>query len=246
MAKITSTVKNSRKQPTVTLGSRPAGAQSAAQHRDSTAMATRKALATKKKTASSAPARRRSDPKRQIREAAEELWSEKGFHATGVEELCQAVGMGRGALYYHIVSKEDLLREISLLYLGALIEDGRLIVAAHKSATRRLYLLSANLMRNIADNKNGWTVFFAEVRSLQGERRIEVLKQRAIYENLWTQLLAEGRANGEFKITSPLVVKGILGMHNYAYLWLNPRGRISPESIGKVFVDTITKGIARG
>lgn len=186
---------------------------------------------------------RRKDPKREIREAAERLWSQRGFHATGIQDLCEEVSMGRGALYYHIKSKEDLLLDISLFYLEKLIEDGQNILKEKATHTELLYKLSHNLMRNIAEHRDGWTVFFAEIRSLQGERRDQVLARRGVYEDIWLSVIEQGTAAGEFQETSRLLVKGVLGMHNYSYLWLQPDGPATPEQIGSIFMDTILDGI---
>ena len=40
---------------------------------------------------------------------AAQLFAEKGYHGTGVAEIGEMAGLQRGALYYHIGSKEDLL-----------------------------------------------------------------------------------------------------------------------------------------
>jgi len=186
---------------------------------------------------------RKKEPKQEIREAAERLWSKRGFHATGIQELCEEVTMGRGSLYYHIQSKEDLLLEISLHHLEKLIDDGKNILREEASSTDLLYRLSQNLMRNISDHKDGWTVFFSEIRSLNGDRRERVLTRRAVYENIWVKVMERGVLAGEFRETSKILVKGVLGMHNYHYLWLEPGGNFPPEQIGTIFMDTILNGI---
>jgi AcrR family transcriptional regulator len=186
---------------------------------------------------------RKKEPKQEIREAAERLWSNRGFHATGIQELCEEVSMGRGSLYYHIQSKEDLLLEISLHHLEKLIDDGKGIIKEKASSTDLLYKLSQNLMRNISDHKDGWTVFFSEIRSLNGERKERVLARRAVYENIWVTVMERGVLAGEFRETSKILVKGMLGMHNYSYLWLEPGGNFTPEQIGTIFMNTILDGI---
>ncbi|HWD24097.1 MAG TPA: helix-turn-helix domain-containing protein, partial [Acidimicrobiales bacterium] len=40
------------------------------------------------------------------------LFALQGYHATGLSELCDANELVRGALYYYIGSKEDLLAAI--------------------------------------------------------------------------------------------------------------------------------------
>jgi AcrR family transcriptional regulator len=55
--------------------------------------------------------------KQEIARIAARLFAAQGFHGTGINELAQEVGLGKGALYYHIKSKEDLLFEISTAHV---------------------------------------------------------------------------------------------------------------------------------
>ena len=67
------------------------------------------------------PAQRRPDQKAFILDEAAKLFAAKGYHATGIADISEAVGLGRGALYHHIRSKEQLLFEISTLHVDELI-----------------------------------------------------------------------------------------------------------------------------
>ena len=40
------------------------------------------------------------------------LFARRGYHATGIMELCEANDLGKGALYHYIGSKEELLAAI--------------------------------------------------------------------------------------------------------------------------------------
>ena len=40
------------------------------------------------------------------------LFAANGYHATGINELCEANELGKGALYHYIGSKEELLAAI--------------------------------------------------------------------------------------------------------------------------------------
>ena len=50
--------------------------------------------------------------KERILDAAVKLFAERGYLGAGVCDLEEAVGIRRGALYYHIESKENVLFEI--------------------------------------------------------------------------------------------------------------------------------------
>ena len=155
-----------------------------------------------------------------IHQIAAALFARNGYHGTGIAELSEAVGLGRGALYYHISSKESVLYAISMGAIQALLEPSELILREEVSAEERMRKLARALMRNIADFSNEWTVFFREHIALTGQWRDEVMAKRERYEQLWARLLDEGAANGELTKVEPIVVKGVLGMFNYSYLWI--------------------------
>src|SRR5436309_3637837 len=64
-------------------------------------------------SSSAATALAKSSRREEILQIAARLFAENGYHGTGIAELGEAVGLGKGALYHHIGSKEDLLYEIS-------------------------------------------------------------------------------------------------------------------------------------
>lgn len=185
---------------------------------------------------------RRSDQKEWIQRQAAALWATKGYDA-GVQELCDVTGLGKGALYYHIGSKTKLLYEMLRGQLEDIIAGGEAIAAGPEPARTRLRMLSRHLLRSIADARPEWTVFQQEVNVLGGARRDEIMALRARYERVWRDLLAEGEAAGELAPVSDVVVKGILGMHNYSYLWLRADGSLSPEDVADQFCDVLIGGL---
>jgi len=60
-----------------------------------------------------------------IQKIAADLFATRGYRAVGVAEIGEAVGLGRGALYYHISSKEDLLFSIVVRYIEDLVVAGK-------------------------------------------------------------------------------------------------------------------------
>jgi AcrR family transcriptional regulator len=180
-----------------------------------------------------------------IHQIAAELFARNGYHGTGMAELSEAVGLGRGALYYHISSKESVLYAISMGAIQALLAPSDLIVDAEGSVEERMRKLARVLMRNIADFSNEWTVFFREHIALTGQWREEVMATREHYEQLWARLLDEGAASGEFVEVEPIVVKGVLGMFNYSYIWIRAGGPQAPEAIADSFCDTLLHGLLR-
>ena len=65
-------------------------------------------------------------------QAARELFAEKGFAATGREEIAERAGVTRGALYHHFASKTELAAAVVEQLEGELVE---LVVAAALEGT---------------------------------------------------------------------------------------------------------------
>jgi len=186
---------------------------------------------------------RRRNQKVRIRRAAARLFAKKGYAGTGVEEISRAVGIGRGALYHHIGSKDRLLFEIVTLPALEALEEAERIVAEPIGAEEKLRRLSRLTMRTIAAQLPEWTVFFRDIGALRQPLRREALAARDAFEQVWAGAIAQGVAEGTFRELDPIVVKGMLGMHNYAHVWIRLRGRLTPEQIADEFCEVLLSGI---
>jgi hypothetical protein len=124
-----------------------------------------------------------------------------------------------------------------------MVEVGEEILASDLTPPDMLRALSRRLMRTIADSLPEVTVFFHEINTLQGEAREEVLALRGRAEAIWRQVLDEGVEQGYFRNGGGMVTKGILGMHNYSYVWIDPDGRLAPEDIADIFCDLLLRGL---
>ncbi|QHE73826.1 MULTISPECIES: TetR/AcrR family transcriptional regulator [Rhodococcus] len=178
-----------------------------------------------------------------VLQVAAELFAKSGYHGTGIADLGTAVGLGRGALYHYIGSKEAILYEISSRQLAQMNTVAEELALSEADPEKRLRGLARALMRNIADHRAEWTVFFREYHALTDERRDRIIAERERYESHWRNALAEGIRDGQFRALPRLMVKGLLGMFNYSYLWITPVGAETPEEIADDFLDIVISGM---
>jgi AcrR family transcriptional regulator len=82
--------------------------------------------------------------KNEILDAAEELFTLKGFDGTSTNDILERVGIARGTLYYHFKSKEDIM--------DALIEriNARVLSAAKEAASDKSVPVPERLLRTVA------------------------------------------------------------------------------------------------
>jgi AcrR family transcriptional regulator len=175
---------------------------------------------------------------------AADLFARNGYHGTGIAELGRAVGLGRGALYHYIESKEAVLYAISKDQVDKMNALAESILDKGLEPEELLREMARGLLRNISTHRSEWTVFFREYGALTGQRRDHVIAARERYEGYWRQALDQGVRSGVLRPTPRILVKGILGMLNYTYLWFEPDGVLTPEELADVFLDALINGLS--
>src|SRR5215203_6259009 len=66
------------------------------------------------------------------------VFARQGYHATGIAELCEVNGFGKGAFYYYIGSKEELLGAIHDRVMDEVLLGADRVVAAGGSPSEQL------------------------------------------------------------------------------------------------------------
>ena len=183
--------------------------------------------------------------KERILAAGTELFLRNGYHGTGVQELSDAVGMGRGALYYHIGNKEQLLFEISMLLLQRATDAAAPAATSTESPDVKLGELARALLVHQSRYGEAWTVVLSEARFLSDEHRLEIITARDSYEAIWMQVLKDGAAAGLWREVDGVDIRGILGMLNWSNRWMQPGGALTPEEIADRYVDLIVQGLGK-
>ena len=65
---------------------------------------------------------KQGDTKNRILEVAEDLFSEKGYDSTGIDEIAKGVGIAKSVIYYHFKNKKQILGTIIEGFFGEIIQ----------------------------------------------------------------------------------------------------------------------------
>jgi AcrR family transcriptional regulator len=191
----------------------------------------------------------RRNPKWQARyeaiiDTSARLFAERGYHATGINELCEANDLGKGALYHYIGSKETLLASIHDRVMDEVLGGADQVAAAGGTPSVRLARLGDALLDVIRRYPDHVWVSLHEFPALTGERAARFRERRQAYERHVETALREGVESGEFRDVDPwLAARAWLGMHNYTYLWLRPGHRLSVHDVAEPFAEIFIRGI---
>jgi len=173
------------------------------------------------------------------------VFARGGYHATGIAELCEVNGLGKGAFYHYIGSKEELLAAIHDRVMDEVLLSADRVAQAGGSPSAQLAMLGDELLDIIFRYPDHVWVFLHEFPALTGERAEKFRLRRREYERSVEAVLQAGIDAGEFRDVDPrLTALAWLGMHNYTYLWLKARGRLSARDVAKAFADIFVRGIA--
>jgi len=192
---------------------------------------------------------RRSQRWRARREAiidtSAKVFARRGYHATGIIELCAANDLGKGAFYHYIGSKEELLAAIHDRVMDEVLAGADRVALAGGSPSHQLSMLGDELLDVIGRYPDHVWVFLHEFPALTDERAETFRERRREYEARVEGVLTAGVESGEFRDLDPrLTALAWLGMHNYTYLWLKPGGPLSAREVATRFSDIFIRGIA--
>jgi TetR/AcrR family transcriptional regulator, cholesterol catabolism regulator len=172
-----------------------------------------------------------------------ELFARNGFHGTGIGALSEAAGLGRGALYHHIRTKEELLYEISMGLLARMTDEARALVAEGGDPEATLRRLARALVREHAMRKDAWALVVTEVRALTPEHRAAVIGARRDYEQIWADVLSAGADAGVVRPVDGLERRAILGMLNSTRRWISVDGPLDVDEVADRHIDLVLRGI---
>jgi AcrR family transcriptional regulator len=180
-----------------------------------------------------------------IIDASAQVFAQRGFHATSTAELCEANGIGKGALYYYIGSKELLLVAIHDRVMDEVLAGADRVETAGGTAPEQLAALGEELLEVIFRYPDHVWVFLHEFPALTGENAESFRKRRREYEKSVQRVFEAGVESGQFRpLDVRTATRAWLGMHNYTYIWLHGRGQgVSARALAKEYADVFLRGI---
>jgi TetR/AcrR family transcriptional regulator, cholesterol catabolism regulator len=193
------------------------------------------------------PGRRgRERRRREILDAAAQVFFDRGYDASSTQEIADAVGILKGSLYYYVTSKEDFLYEIIRETHEGAVRAIEPVLTMETDALHRLANLIVRQIAFFTANRTKSVVFFREYRALSGNRRAEIEAEGDRYRAVVAKLLSEGQQDGtisadvDVRMTSVAMVE----MLNSVHRWFRPNGRISATRLGQTMAATLCLGVA--
>jgi AcrR family transcriptional regulator len=213
---------------------------------DSQSMATsalRSAAASSPWKPASDRARQREIKRNAVLQTAAQLFNERGFHATSLDDIAERLNVSKPTLYYYIESKDQLLLEcvrsaLDLMHAG--IEEVR---AAGGSAIDQLKACM-RIYSSVVTQDFGMCVIRIGEDPLPAPLKKELRRAKAGIDLQFRHLIEAGVAEGSLAPCDPKMAAFMLaGALSWIGRWYRPDGELTPERIADQAIDLLLNGV---
>ncbi|RYY64109.1 MAG: TetR/AcrR family transcriptional regulator [Chitinophagaceae bacterium] len=181
-----------------------------------------------------------------IIQSAAALFRSKGFKASSMRELAEAIGVEAPSLYNHIGSKSELLEAICFKIAADFTLNLEAIEQSKESSVHKIEQLIRFHIQIMLQEYDELYVANYEWKHLGEPALGSFLNQRKTYEKRMMQLIKEGIAKGELKAIHPNVaVLTILSAVRGIEFWQRHKSSISATELEENMVDHLLNGLTK-
>ena len=174
---------------------------------------------------------------------AVDVFNERGYDATSMDELATRLGITKSAIYHHVPSKVELLRLALDRALDALFAVTEEPPAASGRAIDRLEHVVRGSVRVLAAE----LPFVTLLLRVRGNSPVEqaALQRRREFDGIVTDLVRAAEEEGDVRTdVDPAVISRLLfGTVNSLTEWYRPDGGLSADALADALVATTFDGL---
>ncbi|WP_030252165.1 TetR/AcrR family transcriptional regulator [Streptomyces violens] len=176
---------------------------------------------------------------------ATRLFAEQGYDRTSVQEIVEAAGVTKGALYHYFGSKDDLLHEVYGRVLRLQQERLDRFAGADAPVEQRLRDAAADVVVTTIENLDDTKIFFRSMHQLSPEKDKQVRAERRRYHERFRALIEEGQRAGVFttEVPADLIVDYHFGSVHHLGTWYREGGPLTPREVADHLADLLLRAL---
>jgi AcrR family transcriptional regulator len=175
--------------------------------------------------------------------AAAELFYERGYDGTSIQDLATRLGVAKSAIYHHVPSKEALLSLAVDRALDGLFAEVAKLERVGGRAVDRLEHLVRGSIAVLVDELPFVTLLLRVRGNTETER--DALARRREFGQIVTALVAEAVAEGDLRadINPAMSTRLLFGMVNSLIEWYRPQGDLTTADLAETVVAVAFDGL---
>jgi len=194
-----------------------------------------------------APADRRAQQREVKRMAvlrtAAQLFNERGFHATSLDDIAERLNVSKPTLYYYIENKDQILLECVKMALDLMQSGIGEVRAAGGSAIDQLKACM-RIYSGVVTQDFGMCVIRIGEDPLPDPLKKELRRLKAGIDGHFRRLIEEGVAEGALAPCDPKMAAFMLaGALSWIGRWYRPDGDLTPDQIADQGIELLLNGV---
>lgn len=178
-----------------------------------------------------------------IRNAARQLFAERGYNAVSMRDIAQAIGKQPGGIYNHFASKQTILVDLMQENLARAHAAAIAPLPDADPATKLEAFVRGHVQHNI-DNPDDIFIAYMELRSLDPDGATQIMAQRNAYESALRAILRDGQTTGAFTFADPAIhARAILSMLGGVTVWYRETGAQTQAAITENYVQAVLQSV---
>ena len=184
--------------------------------------------------------------KRKIFETAMELFAQKGYDGTSVEEITSLVGIAKGTLYYHFSSKEEIFNFLVNEGMKLLKNSIEIKTSQYTNSLDKLKAVILIQIKIIVKYENLITLVISQMWGKE-ERHLRCREYVFEYIKIIEDIVKEGIEKGEiFEGNPEAIASGIFGLTCSSLIYkLKTEKEIDIQGIYNEFNQYAIKGLKK-
>lgn len=182
----------------------------------------------------------------EIYRTAAQIILRKGYDATSVNDIANALGMTKAGLYHYINGKKELLFDIMNFGLGELDEEVATPAKAIRDPAARLRFIVDAHARLVTRGQGAITILVDEVTALTPAQQRKITQSKRAYFDFLRGTLDELKAAGKMQdVNTTAAAFSLLGMINWLSRWFQQGGALTEEQAAEQIVKIAFHGLLR-
>ena len=180
----------------------------------------------------------------EILDASAQIFSQKGYHGTSMQDIAAAVNLQKASLYHHVSSKQEILFELLNRGLQILTEKVEEAIIDPGPPDERLRQAIQAYLSALTEHQDVTSVLLLEYRSLEPDYLIPHIEERDRFEQIWQNLIQLGIQENIFSCDHPsMSTRALLGVMNWTVTWFRIDGPMSAGEIADQITDLFLLGL---
>lgn len=182
----------------------------------------------------------------EIYRTAAQIILRKGYDATSVNDIANALGMTKAGLYHYINGKKELLFDIMNFGLDELDEEVVTPAQSINDITARLHFIIASHARLVTRGNGAITILVDEITALAPAQNRKITHRKRTYFDCLRETLNQLKAEGKLHdVDTTAATFSLLGMINWLSRWFRQDGALTEEQAAEEIVKIALHGLLR-